>query len=249
MIERAGPPSGAGPSCTRASRQASGPTPQFTPSASTPAAVSAATATAGVVPSASTRSSPNVIDAITGTSAACRASSTASSRCSEVEERLDHQQVGAALEEAVDLLPERRPDRRLVGMAQLARGRAERADAAADPRVAARHVARLAGELRGLPVQAAGVRGEPEPRQADPVGTEGERLDQVGARVEVLAVDGRDKVGPRRRRAGILRESRRGAGVGPSGVSPELARKIRTRSNRTSWNTSLAWKSTRIPCS
>ena len=27
---------------------------------------------------------------------------------------------------------------------------------------------------------------------------------------------------------GILRESRRGAGVGPSGVSPELARKIRT---------------------
>ena len=30
------------------------------------------------------------------------------------------------------------------------------------------------------------------------------------------------------RRAGILRESRRGAGVGPSGVSPELARKIRT---------------------
>ena len=80
MIERAGPSSDPGPSCARASMHARGPTPQLTPIASTPAAVSASRATAGVVPSASTRSSPNVIDAITGRSEARRASSTASSR-------------------------------------------------------------------------------------------------------------------------------------------------------------------------
>ena len=82
MIERAGSPSAEGPNRASASRQASGPTPQLTPIASTPAAVRARTATSGVVPSASTRSSPNVIDAITGTSAARRASSAASRRCS-----------------------------------------------------------------------------------------------------------------------------------------------------------------------
>ena len=45
----------------------------------------------------------------------------------EVEEGLEHQQVGAALEQPVDLLAEGGPDRRLVGMAELARRRARAA--------------------------------------------------------------------------------------------------------------------------
>jgi hypothetical protein len=50
--------------------------------ASTPAAVSAAAAASGVVPSLAVRSSPKVIWAMTGRSQARRASSTADSRVS-----------------------------------------------------------------------------------------------------------------------------------------------------------------------
>ena len=154
MIERAGSPAAGAPNCASASRQASGPTPQLTPIASTPAAVSASTAASGVVPSASTRSSPNVIDAMTGTSAAGARLVDREQQVAEVEEGLDDEEVGAALEQAVDLLPERRPDRRVVGVAELARRRPSGPMRAADPRVAAADVARLAGDLRRPAVEA-----------------------------------------------------------------------------------------------
>ena len=78
MIERSGSPSAGRPIASRASRQAAGPAPQLTPIASAPAPASASAADFGLLPSARTSSSPNVNEAMTGTSDARRASSTAS---------------------------------------------------------------------------------------------------------------------------------------------------------------------------
>ena len=85
MIDRAGSPSAGAPIASSASRQAAGPAPQLTPTASAPARASVAAATAGLLPSASTSSSPNVSEAMTGTSDARRASSTARTSCSRSE--------------------------------------------------------------------------------------------------------------------------------------------------------------------
>ena len=79
----------------------------------------------------------------------------------EVDERLEDEQVDAALEQAVDLLAERGPDRCLVEVQDLARRRPEGPDRAGDERVAARHVARLARDLGGPPVEAVGVAARP----------------------------------------------------------------------------------------
>ena len=85
MIDRSGSPSAGRPIAARASRQADGPAPQLTPIASAPAAASASAAALGVVPSARKSSSPNVSEAMTGTSDDRRASSTASRSCSRSE--------------------------------------------------------------------------------------------------------------------------------------------------------------------
>ena len=69
----------------------------------------------------------------------------------EVDERLEDQQVDAALEQAVDLLAVGLADPRLVEAEQVARRRAERAERARDERVAPGHVPRLAGHARGAP--------------------------------------------------------------------------------------------------
>ena len=153
MIERAIAGSGR-PIRSSASRQPNGPAPQFTPIASTPASASAAAAASGVVPSAATSSSPKVISATIGRSAAARrASSIARRRWSSSDERLDDEQVDPALEQAVDLLAERRPDRRLVVAGELAGRSAERPDRPGDQDVAAADVARLAGDLGATPVE------------------------------------------------------------------------------------------------
>ena len=73
-----------------------------------------------------TSSSPNVSEAMTGRSDARRASSTASSELVEIGERLEHDDVDAALEQAVDLLAERGPD---VGLRRWPAGRASAARA------------------------------------------------------------------------------------------------------------------------
>ena len=117
----------------------------------------------------------------------------------EVEEGLDHEEVDAALEQPVDLLPEGGPDRGLVGVAELAGGCAQGADAAADPRVPAADVPGLAGDLRRPSIEACRVVGEAVRVEAHPVGAEGQGLDEVGAGVEVLAVERRDEVRAGRR--------------------------------------------------
>ena len=199
MIERAGSPAPGSPNRASASRQASGPTPQLTPIASTPAAVSAADGCLGrravgqhEVLAEGHRGDDRHVRRPVGLV-------DGEQQVVEVEERLDHEQVDAALEQAVDLLPERRPDRGLVGVAELAGRRTQRADRAADPRVPAADVPGLAGDLGRPAVEARRVVGEAVGVEADPVGAEGQRLDEVGAGVEVLAVDRRDEVRAGRR--------------------------------------------------
>ena len=199
MIERAGAPSPGAPSCASASIVASGPTPQFTPIASTPAAVSASTAAAGRRP---VREHEVLAERHRGDhrDVGCGPCLVhGEQQVPEVEERLDDEQVDAALEQAVDLLPERGPDRRLVGVAELARRRSQRPDRPADPGVPAAHVAGLACDLRRPAVDAPGLGRQPVPVEPDPVRAERQRLDEIGARVEVLAVERRHEVGPARR--------------------------------------------------
>ncbi len=173
---------------------ACGPTPQLTPIASTPAATRARTAMLGrravgeheVLAEGHRRDHRHVrrpARLVDG-----------EQQVRQVEEGLDDEQVDAALEQAVDLLPEGGADDGLVGVAQLARRRPQRPDAPADAGVAAAHVAGLAGDLRGPPVEAPGLRREAERVEAQPVGPERERLDQLRTGIEVLAVHRPDEV-------------------------------------------------------
>ena len=81
MIERAGSPSAGRPIASIASRQAAGPGPAVDADRVGACAGEASTAAPGLLPSASASSSPNVSEAITGTSDARRASSTARTSC------------------------------------------------------------------------------------------------------------------------------------------------------------------------
>ena len=188
MIDRTGSPSAGPPIASSASRQATGPAPQLTPTASAPAAGRAAAATPGLLPSARTSSSPNVSEAMTGTSDARRASSTARRSCSRSEN------VSRTIRSAP---PSSRPSicsrnaaraRGLGDGRAAARRRPERPDRATDERVAPADLACLAGELRCPPVERADLSFEAPRRQPLPVGPERQGLDQLGARLEVLAM-------------------------------------------------------------
>ncbi len=122
----------------------------------------------------------------------------------EVEEGLDHEQVHTALEQRIDLLAECRPDRSRVVMTELPRRRAQGPDAPRNPGVPTAHIASLAGDLRRPPVEPGSFRGEAEHIEPEPVGAERQGLDQLGAGLEVLAVNGGDKV---RARGGQLVEA------------------------------------------
>ena len=194
MIDRAGSPSAGAPIASSASRQAAGPAPQLTPTASAPARRARRRPTPGLLPSASTSSSPNVSEAMTGTSEARRASSTARSSCSRSEN------VSRTIRSAP---PSSRPSicsRNAARATCLGDGRAaarrrpERPDRATDERVAPADLACLAGELGGPPVERADLSFEAPGRQALPVGPERQRLDQLGARLEVLAMGRPDHV-------------------------------------------------------
>ena len=136
---------------------------------------------------------------MTGTSAAARCLPDREEQVTQIEEGLDHEQVCAAFEQAIDLLAERGPDGRVVGMAQLARRRAERSDRSGHPRIPTAHVTGLAGNLGCTPVEAACLAGQAEGVEAHPVGAEGQRLDQVRAGIQVFAMERRHEVRPRGR--------------------------------------------------
>ena len=112
----------------------------------------------------------------------------------EIGERLEHEQVDPALEQTVDLFPERRPDRGGVVAGQVARRATERADRSGHEDVPSRDVAGLTGELGAAPVQPGRPVREPEAGQPRAVGPERGGLDDVGPRLEVLAMDGPDEV-------------------------------------------------------
>ncbi len=125
-----------------------------------------------------------------------------------VEDRLDQQQVGAAVDEALRLL-EVGLDEPVVGDVALARvvdvrrdrrgrvGGAERADDPAGPvrGLGGDRVARLAGQPGGREVHLVGEVLHAVVGLGDQLGAEGVGLDEVGAGLEVLGVDRADHVG------------------------------------------------------
>ena len=196
-----------------ASRQPCGPAPQFTPMTSTSMPSSRFAAANGSVPSGSSTSSPNVSIAMIGRSAdATRASSIAIGEVGEQRERLELEEVDATLEQAVDDLAERGPDR-AIAQSQHVRGRAtERPDRARDQHVATGHVARLAGDLGAPSREPPRLVGQAVRRQPDPVGPEGRGLDEIRTGIEVLAMDRPDQVrarGDQLIEAGPLRDAAR----------------------------------------
>ena len=165
MIERGGSSGPALPIAFRALIEALGPAPQLTPTTSAPAEASRPAARSAVVPSASVRSSPNVSEAMTGMSAALRASSSAISSCSRSEN------VSST---TTSMPPSSRPSSCSRNIVRAARsespalprfGGASGPIGAADERVAAAHLAGLAGDLGRPPVEARGppCRGRPPP--------------------------------------------------------------------------------------
>ena len=127
----------------------------------------------------------------------------------QVVERLEDEQVDAALQQPIELLAEGRPRRRVADPEIAVRRTAQRADRPANERIPAGDIACLAGQLRGPSVQARRDVAQAPAREPDPVRTEGRRLDEVGPGVEVLPVDRADQVGPRENElveAGALRD-------------------------------------------
>ena len=153
MIDRAGSPSAAGPIASSASRQATGPAPQFTPIAVRAGRGQRSGRRRGLLPSARTSSSPKVSEAMIGTSDARRASSTAEHELLEVREGLEHDQVRATLEQPVDLLPERGPGSGLRHGGPAASRWTQRSDRTADQGVATADLAGLPGQLRRAPAE------------------------------------------------------------------------------------------------
>jgi hypothetical protein len=112
----------------------------------------------------------------------------------EVSERLEHEQVGAALRERPRLLDERRARQRQLVGAVWPRDVARRPDRAPHIRLVADDLAR---DLRARDVEAAHLADEPVTLEPRGVGAEGVRLDDLGAGLEVVGVDLLDHVGPR----------------------------------------------------
>ena len=75
-----------------------------------------------------------------------------------INERLDHEQVDAALEQAVDLLAKRGTDRLVVEVEHVARRGTERADRAADEGFPTGDIAGLASHLGGAAIEPARLR-------------------------------------------------------------------------------------------
>ena len=208
----AGAPAGARPNPSSASRQACGPAPQLTPITSTGAdSRASAAAAAGDDPSASSSSSPNVSWATIGSSPGRPPRLVdREQQVPQVDERLDHEQVDAALEQAVDLLAERRPGsrHRRGGAARASVPRAGRWSRRRGPRDRRRRGPRgRPGRPRRLSRPASA--GQAECREPDPVRAERGGLDESRRRR-------RDTRGgsPRRGRAGSwrARRGRRAAG-------------------------------------
>ena len=194
MIERAGASSAGAPMASSASRQATGPAPQLTPIASAPAAARASAASVGLLPSASRSSSPNVREAITGTSDARRASSTARTSWRRSENVSRTIRSLPPSRSAVDLLPEDRPDHGLRHRRHPARRRSERSDGSADQRLAPAHLAGLAGQPGRPPIEVADVAFEAPGRESMSVGAERQGLDELCPGLQVLAMRGADQL-------------------------------------------------------
>jgi hypothetical protein len=107
---------------------------------------------------------------------------------------LEHEQVDAALGERRGLLAKRILGLGRAGAAPRLDPHAQRANRAGHPHAVAGGMTRNARALR---VERLGLVGQTEVGQLEPVGAKGVRLDDVGARADVLAVHLGDQVGLR----------------------------------------------------
>ena len=123
-----------------------------------------------------------------------RASSIASEEVAQSRERLEDEQVDAALEQAVDLLANGGPDLapRAGGAARGSARRAGRSTRRPGSRPATSRASRASWAPRRL--SAAGPVAQPVGGEPDAVGAERRRLDELRAGVEVLAVDRADQL-------------------------------------------------------
>ena len=110
----------------------------------------------------------------------------------EIRERLEDDDVGATLEQALDLLSECRAGGRLRDVRQAPCRRAERSHGTADERIAAAHLAGLAGELCRAPVELADATLQAPGRESLTIRPERQGLDQLGARLEILPMGSPD---------------------------------------------------------
>jgi hypothetical protein len=114
-----------------------------------------------------------------------------------VAERLEREQVRAALQQPFDLLQERGLQLGTRRPLRTVQRRGEGTDRASDEDLPTRHVARLARDLRASPVEPRCLVGEPVVGEPEPIRPERVRLDDVRARGDVLAVARADQVRPR----------------------------------------------------
>ena len=127
----------------------------------------------------------------------------------QVEEGLDDEEVDTTFEQPLDLLAEDGPDLAVGQVTELARGSSERSHRTRDEHVPAADIAGLAGDLCGPSVEPPDLALQPPGLEAMAVGTEGQRLDEVRAGLDVLTVEGADEVGSGHRKlveAGPLRD-------------------------------------------
>ena len=171
-----------------------GPTLQFTPTTSAPRAARAGPNCSGGVPSRLLPSSSVVTSATIGSAHADAGGLDRRSGLVPVAERLEDQQVHAALDQGFGLLAEVLARLVDAGLAPGLDAHAQRTDGAG-------HVGGVAGHLARQPgagaVDLAHLVAEPEPAQLHPRGPEGVGLEDVGAGGEVLAVHAGHQVGLR----------------------------------------------------
>ncbi len=147
----------------------------------------------------------------------------------EVVECLEDQQVHAAFEEPVELLAKCGPGRGVADPQVAVRGAAERPHGPRDQGIAPGNVTCLARELGAPPVEPGGEVAQAPAGEPDPIRAERGRLHEIGAGVEVLAMDRAHEVRPRQDElveAGPLgdparEEQRAGGAIGDQGPAGE----------------------------
>ena len=183
--------------CSSAVSAARSPAPWFAPIAATSSPASRSAASRRVTPASVSASSSKVISATIGSEDTLSHGCDRVCQLLEVEERLEHEQVGAAALEQGGLLGEE------LLPALGARRLPQRPDRAPDEHVTARQLTRLPRQLHRRGVDPLELVLEVVRRELPPVRAEGVRLDQLGAGLDEAHMQRHDRLrGPKIRLLG-----------------------------------------------